>query len=56
MRRVIKMVVDYFKDNLPELKQSLCNYSDKYAEKTDTEWDDLAAELLRAVLGCTKGE
>ncbi len=53
-KRFLVMALNYLKEEMPRLKRELCNYSDAFAAKTDNEWDDLGAELLRALLGCEK--
>ena len=55
-KRFLDMGVSFLIDNLPEYKEKLCDYSDAYAESTENEYDDQAARILRAVLGCPKGE
>ena len=56
IQRFAGMVLSYLKEELPRLKRELCEYSDEYARRTDNEWDDMGAELLRAFLGVPKGE
>lgn len=47
----IDMLVDFLIENMDEWKAKLIAYSDEYAKRTETKWDDRAAELLRALLG-----
>lgn len=53
-KRFLMMGLDYLKEELPRLKRELCDFSDSYAERSDNEWDDIAAELLRSLLGVEK--
>jgi len=54
LKKFIEMALSYIVDNLPRLKEELCDYSDEWAKQTENEWDDKGAELLRALLGVPK--
>jgi len=54
LKKFLEMAMGYLKEELPRLKKELCDYSDEWAKKTDNEWDDLAADLLRSILGVPK--
>jgi len=53
-KRFLGMALEFLKDEMPRLKEDLCRFSDECAAKTENEWDDLGAEVLRALLGCPK--
>ena len=54
--RFARMGLEYLKSELPKLKEDLCKYSDEFSQRTDNDWDDMGAELLRALLGVPKGD